>query len=96
MEPHLGEVSNPGPISVWPNQHGSGCSNCAEYRKLPDIFVCGVDQLNAICPWCDVEAARLTGVEVTGRASCSRVKTRRGPWAGTRSRSGIRRLFLFG
>src|SRR5579871_5092428 len=63
MKPHLGEVSHPGHISVWPNQDGSGCSDGTKGRKLPDTVVCGVDQLNAIRPWSDVKAAGLTEVE---------------------------------
>ena len=63
MEILVGEVCHPGNISVGPNQHGSGCSDHPDRRKLPDTFVFGVDQLNAIRPWSDVEAARLTEVE---------------------------------
>ena len=33
---------------------------CPDCRKLPRTDVLGVDQLNAICPWGDVEAAGLT------------------------------------
>jgi len=50
-------------MSVGPNQHGSGRSDCAKYRKLPDTSVFGVDQLNPIRPWGDVEAAGLIEVE---------------------------------
>jgi hypothetical protein len=62
-EPQLGQVSHPGHIPVGPNQHGSGSWDRPEYRKLPRTNVCGVDQLNPICPWSDVQAAGLTKVE---------------------------------
>jgi len=45
-------------VSVGPNQHGSGSSDRAKYRKLPDTNVFSVDQLNPIRPWSDVETAR--------------------------------------
>src|SRR5437870_13286364 len=63
MEPQAGSVSHPGYVSVGPNQHGSGSSDRAKYRKLPDANVFGVDQLNPIRPWSDVEAAGLPEVE---------------------------------
>ena len=50
-------------ISVGPDQHGGGSSDRAECRKLPRTDVFGVDQLNPIRPWSDVEAAGLTEVE---------------------------------
>jgi hypothetical protein len=59
----MGSVSHPGDISVGPNQHGSGSSDCAKHRKLPHAVVLGVDQLNSIRPWRDVEGAGLTEVE---------------------------------
>jgi hypothetical protein len=49
-EPRVGEVSHPGNIAVWPNQHGSGSSDRAKYRKLPqaDIFsICLLYNLRA-------------------------------------------------
>ena len=63
MEPQVGSVSHPGHVSVRPNQHGGGRRDRAQYRKLPDTNVFGVDQLNPIRPWSDVEAAGLTEVE---------------------------------
>src|SRR5947207_5855306 len=63
MEPQVGSVSHPGHVSVGPNQHGSGSSDRAKYRKLPRTNVLGVDQLNPICPRSDVEAAGLIEVE---------------------------------
>src|SRR6266550_1694500 len=62
-EPQLGQVSHPRHISVRPNQYGGRGTDRAEYRKLPRTIVFGADQLNAIGPWCDVEAAGLTEVE---------------------------------
>ena len=46
MEPQGGSVSDPGHVSVGPNQHGSGSRDRAEYRKLPCTDVVSVDQLN--------------------------------------------------
>ena len=40
-----------------------GAVTAPSRRKLPRTSVFGVDQLNAICPWSDVEAAGLTEVE---------------------------------
>src|SRR5215468_5619172 len=53
-------------MSVGPNQHGGGSSDLPECWKLPRTNVFGVDQLNAICPWGDVQAAGLTEVEQHG------------------------------
>src|SRR6202022_2375880 len=50
-------------ISIGPNQHGSGGSDRAKYRKLPNTGVFSVDQLDSIRRWRDVEAAWLTEVE---------------------------------
>jgi hypothetical protein len=50
-------------MSVGPNQHGSGGSHRAKYRKLPNTGISSIDQLNSIRPWRDVEAAGLTEVE---------------------------------
>jgi hypothetical protein len=61
--PRVRAVSHPGDISVGPNQHGSGSSDPAEYRKLPLTNVFGVDQPDPIRPWSDVEAAGLAEVE---------------------------------
>ena len=63
MEPQVGLVSYPSHMSVGSNQHGSGRSDCAKYRKLPETSVFAVDQLNPIRPWGDVEAAGLIEVE---------------------------------
>jgi hypothetical protein len=90
-KPEARAVSHPGDMSVGANQHGSGSSDRAEDRKLPHTVVFGVDELNPIAPWRDVEAAGSSRLRSTGRASCSRVKTRTGPLAVTRSRSGMRR-----
>src|SRR5438445_3131901 len=57
------EVSHPGHMTVGPNQHGAWRRDRAECRKLPRADVFGVDQLNPICPWSDVEAAGFTEVE---------------------------------
>src|SRR5258708_29881347 len=50
-------------MPVGPNQHGGGSSDRPECRKLPRTDIFGVDQLNAICPWSDVEVPALTEVE---------------------------------
>jgi hypothetical protein len=65
-EPPLGQVSHPGHVSVGPNQHGGGSSDHTECRKLPWASVLGVDQLNPVRPWSDVEAAGLTEVDEHG------------------------------
>ena len=62
-EPHLGQASHPGHISVGPGQHGGGSSDRPECRKLPRTNICGVDQLDPIRPRSDVQAAGLTEVE---------------------------------
>ncbi len=56
-------LSHPGDISVGPDQHGGGSGDRAKYRKLPRTDVFGVDQLDPIRPWRDVEAAGLAEVE---------------------------------
>jgi hypothetical protein len=56
-------ASHPGDMAVGPNHHGSGSGDLSDSRKLPLANTLGVDQLNAICPSSDVEAARLTEVE---------------------------------
>src|SRR5262249_50458087 len=66
MQPLLSEVSHPGHISVGPSQHGRWCSDRTKYRKLPDGIVCGVDQLDPVRPWSDVEAAGFIEVEQHG------------------------------
>src|SRR5712692_2763026 len=50
-------------MSVGPDQHCSGGSHRAKYRKLPNTSIFGVDQLNSIRPGLEVEAAGLTEVE---------------------------------
>src|SRR5881392_1217238 len=66
MQPVLGSVSHPGHISVGPNQHGGGGSHRPDPRELPRTDVSGVDRLNAICPWSDVDDTGLTEVEQHG------------------------------
>jgi len=62
-EPPPGLVSHPGHVSVGPNQTSDGSRDRPDCRKLPRTHVCGVDQMNAIRPRTDVEAAGLTEVE---------------------------------
>src|ERR1700749_3419379 len=62
-EPLAGYVAHPGDISVGPDQHSSGSSDLAEYRKIPGATIFGVDQLNPVRPRSDVEAAGLTEIE---------------------------------
>ena len=90
MEAHVSAVSTQA-TSVGPDQHGSGRGDRAEHRQLPRAGVRGVDQPHPIRPRRDVEAPGSPRLSSTGRASCSRVKTRSGPSAVTRSRSGMRR-----
>src|SRR4029450_14147079 len=56
-------AAHPGHTAVRPDQHGGGSSDRPDRRKLPPTNVFGVDQLNAIGPWSDVEAAWLTEAE---------------------------------
>src|SRR5688572_9375898 len=56
-------VSDPRDVSVGANQHGSGRSDCAEDRELPDTGVACVESLNPICPWSDVEGSGLAEIE---------------------------------
>jgi hypothetical protein len=58
-------------LSVGPDQHAGRSGDRAEYRKLPRAVVCRVDQLDAVCPWSDVEVAGLTEVEQHRRISYS-------------------------
>ena len=62
-EPRLALLSDPGDVSVGPDQHGRGSGDRPEHRKLPRAGVLGVDQLHAIRPRRDVEAAGLAEVE---------------------------------
>jgi hypothetical protein len=59
----VGSVSDPGDVSVGPSQYGSGRGDRATCRKLPRTNVFGVDQLDPVRPWSDVEAAGLAEVE---------------------------------
>src|SRR5438105_11920441 len=62
-ESELGSVSDPGNVSVGPDQHGSGSGDRAKYRKLPRTDIFSIDQLDPVSPWSDVKAAGLTEVE---------------------------------
>ena len=59
-----------------------GSGDRAEHRKLPHTGILGVDPLDPIRPWSDVEAPGSPRLSSTGRASCSRVNTRSGPLGG--------------
>src|SRR5258708_29858675 len=50
-------------MSIGPNQHGTWGRDGAKYGKLPDTTIFGVDQLDPIGPWRDVEATGFTEVE---------------------------------
>ena len=50
-------------MPVGPDQHGSGSSDGAKYRKFPRAVVCRVDHLDPVRPWSDVEAAGVAEVE---------------------------------
>src|SRR5512133_3949096 len=56
-------VPHPGDVSIGSDQYCSGGCYLPQDRKLPIAGIFGVDQLNPICPWSDVEAAGLTEVE---------------------------------
>ena len=63
----LGPVSYPSDVSIGPDQDGSRSCNCADHWEFPQAPVFSVDQLNAIRPRSDVQAARLAQVEQYGR-----------------------------
>src|SRR5205814_10179980 len=62
-EPQLRSVSDPGYVSIRPNEHGGRSRDWAERGELPWTRVCRVDHLDPICPRSDLEAAGLTKVE---------------------------------
>lgn len=62
-KPQVRTVTDPGHISVRPDQYGGGSSDRSDCRELPCANVCSVNWLNPICPGSDVEPARLTEVE---------------------------------
>ena len=68
-----------------------GRGDRAEDRKIPLANLFSIDQLDPIGPRRNFEAAGLTEVEQHRPGSCSRVNTRGGPPAVSRSRSGMRR-----
>jgi hypothetical protein len=51
----VGSVSDPGNISVRPDQEGGWSGDRAEYRKLPHAGILSVDQLDPVGPWGDVK-----------------------------------------
>lgn len=51
----IGAVSNPGDVSVRPDQHGRRSTHLADHRELPGTGVRRVDELDAVGPRCDVE-----------------------------------------
>src|SRR6185312_10373781 len=53
-------------MAVGADQYGSWSGNRPDGGKLPRAIVLRVDQLNALCPWRDVETARLAEVEQQG------------------------------
>src|SRR5207237_672682 len=62
----LALLADPGHVAVGADQHGLRWLDGAEYWKLPYTCIPGVDQLNPIQPWRDVEGARLVQVEEHG------------------------------
>src|SRR5215213_4402932 len=66
VQPRIGFVSDPGNMSVGPDQDGSGSSDLAQYWKLPPTSVFRVNQLDAITPSGDLQVAGLTEVEQHG------------------------------
>src|SRR5262245_46255651 len=63
MEALVRASADPRDVSVGPNQHGSGSSDCTEHRKFPRTTVSSFDALNPIGPRSDVEGAGLTEIE---------------------------------
>src|ERR1700709_2741940 len=49
-ESGVGSVSDPGDVSVGPDQHGGGSGDHAEHRQLPLPVVARVDQLDPVGP----------------------------------------------
>jgi hypothetical protein len=62
-ESEVGSVSDPGDVSVGPDQYGSGSGDRAKDWKLPGADIFSIDRLDPVSPWGDVEAAGLTKVE---------------------------------
>jgi hypothetical protein len=58
----VGWLSDPGDVSVGPDQHGGGSGDRAKYRKLPQAVIVSIDQLDPVSPWSDVEATRAGAV----------------------------------
>ena len=44
----MGSVPDPGNVSVRPGQHGSGSSDHAKYRKLPQADIFSIDELDPV------------------------------------------------
>jgi hypothetical protein len=66
-EPPLGQVPHPRYVSVGPNQDGGRSGDYPECWKLPRTDALAVDQLNAIRPWTEVEAAGLMAHSLVDR-----------------------------
>src|SRR4051794_37228664 len=62
-KPQVGALSRPSNVSVGTDQHGSGSSDHAKYRKLPRADIFSIDQLDPVTPWSEVKSAGLTEVE---------------------------------
>ena len=90
-ESGVGSVSDPGNVSVGPDQHGSGSGDLAKYRKLARTGIFSVDELDPVRPWSDVEAAGLTEVEQHRPGVVQQLEDSPRLSAVTRSRSGMRR-----
>jgi hypothetical protein len=90
---------SPGPVSsptqaTCPSgrdQHGRGGGDLAQDGELPHPDMHSVDQLHSSRPGVMSNTPGSPRFNSTGRASCSKVNTRSGPSAVTRSRSGMRR-----
>src|SRR5580704_16174780 len=59
----IGAASDPGDVSVRPDQHSTGSGDRAKYRQLPGTCVLSIEQLDTVRPRCDVKAANLAEVE---------------------------------
>src|SRR3954469_21373526 len=62
-KPMVGAVSYPRDVAVRADQHGGGGADDSQHGELPLAAVARVNDLDAVSPWRDVEAAGLAKVE---------------------------------
>src|SRR5215813_5606859 len=59
----IGSFSRPANISVGPDQHGTRSRYGTENRKLPFAGIDGVDPLDTVRPWRDIESICIPKIE---------------------------------